>query len=68
MGSLTEKVREGDYLILDAGKGTVCVNPPGEERETAEKRQAEAPEDGGRFTGGEIFVHEAESFVAVIGA
>ena len=39
--SLTEKVREGDYLILDAGKGTVCVNPPGEERESAEKRQAE---------------------------
>ena len=34
-----EKVRSGDYLILDTEQGCVLVNPPEEERRKAEEKQ-----------------------------
>ena len=42
VGGLRQKLQDGDYLILDAGSGSVCVNPPVQEREAAEKKQEDA--------------------------
>ncbi len=40
--NLAEKVKDGDYLILDSEAGGVCVNPDGETIRKAEERQAAA--------------------------
>lgn len=42
--NLQEKVKAGDYLILDTEKGSVCVNPPDEEVRVAEAQQEKARE------------------------
>ena len=41
---LAEKIHDGDYLILDAEDGSVCVNPDAETVREAEARQQAAEE------------------------
>ena len=40
--NLADKVRDGDYLILDSEAGGICVHPDGEQIREAEARQAAA--------------------------